>query len=264
MSAQSLTLYQIEEGLLQLLQLRDDVADEVRVTPEDEAERSQALDAMDEEIAEYVAREVVKCDNIAGLIRECHQRAETLKAEEKRIAGLRKRWEDREQRVKDRAAEVMAMQAPKGVTEDDWRQKIAAATQGTVLKRITGKSSELKLCKSLGSVEVTDTTLLPLELKHVTIEISGEAWAQFTALLNDAAGQVLRDLRHSSIVMSPDKRAIGAVLKSKKSCERCNGMLTDPGYDVARACVVCGGSGTVPGTVPGARLIQDSVHLRLG
>ncbi len=212
----SLTLYAIETGLLELLQLRDDIEAETLVTAEAEADRKAELTVIDKEIAEYVQREIVKCDNITGLLRECKARAETLKAEEQRIAALCKRWEDREKRVKERVAEVLAMQVEP--------ETITAAKQNQVLKRLSGRNSELKLCKSPASVEVTDMSLLPEKLQRITVTMTLAQWKALGVSVN---------LADASASIDPDKRAIAAAIKES-------------------------------GSVPGARLVEDSVHVRLG
>lgn len=90
----SLTLYDIETGILELLDRRDDLAAEICLTAEAVADRDEQLQEIDNGIRLYVQEQVAKVDNIAGLIRECATRAATLKAEEERIRGIRKRWED--------------------------------------------------------------------------------------------------------------------------------------------------------------------------
>lgn len=221
MTAPNLTLMQIETELLELCQLRDELAAEVQVSEEGAAERNAALEAVDAQIEAYVQREVQKADNIAGFLRECKGRAAALKAEEERLRAKRKRWEENEQRVKDRVAEVLAMQVDP--------QAIAAAHQNQVLKRVNGRTSELKLCKSPGSVEVTDMSLLPDQYKSVTVTLPLSRWEDVLDALLDAG----KDAAWSGVAPEPqpDKRAIAAALKA--------------------------------GPVPGARLVEDSVHLRI-
>lgn len=219
-TTKNLTLYSIETELLELLEFRDDVAAEVRVTEADQRDQAEQISAIDQQIAEYVKRECTKADNIAGFLRECKARATALKAEEDRIRAKRKAWEDREQRVKDRIAEVLAMTLNP--------QAIAEASQNTVLRRVNGRANELKLCKSPASVEVTDESLVPSDMKRVTASMSREVWDVIIGphLSNQ---DMLSRIKDSTEI---DKRAIAAALKQG-----------DP--------------------VPGARLVEDSVHVRI-
>ena len=215
-----LTLYDIETELLELLELRDEVAAEVRVTESDKKDQVWQLHVIDQQIAEYVKRECVKVDSIAGLLRECKARTEAAKKEEERLRARRKLREEQERRLKECISDTLAM------TLDP--QVIAAASQNQVLKRLNGQNSELKLCKSPASVQVTDETLVPSDMKRVTASMSREAWDLLIGphLTNR---ELLAQITDSTEI---DKRAIAAALKQG-----------DP--------------------VPGARLIEDSVHVRI-
>lgn len=190
----SLSLYQIESELLQLMELRDEVAGMTLVREGDAGEREQQLAAIDQSIAEYVRREVTKVDNVAGFLRECKTRAAVLKQEEERVRGLRKTWEDREARLKDRIAEALAM--------DVDPQAIVEAAQNSILKRLHGRSNELKLCKSPESVEITDASLVPSEFRTVTVTMPLAAWDQIRDQVPGFRGEE-----------SISKTAIGKALK---------------------------------------------------
>lgn len=218
MAAPNLTLYAIQTELVELFELRDEVASEVRITEADQQQQSESLAAIDQSIQEYVKREVTKVDNTAGFLRECESRAKMLRAEEQRIAAMRKRWEDREERVKKYVAEVLAIQL--------LPENIAMASQNSVLRRLNGRTSELKLCKSPASVEITDASLLPQELQTITITMPLDLWE--ATKMHPAINPMVT---HESDPQ-PVKTRIAAILKSGEP-------------------------------VPGARLVNDNVHLRV-
>ncbi len=220
MSAPSLTLYNIESELLQLMDLRDDIAGEVIVTAEGEADRTAQLAACDTAIAEYVKREVLKVDNLCGFLRECTTRAKIAKDEAARISAKAELWKARADRVKQSAAEAMALTLDLNV--------IAKAPQNTVLKRMNGRTSELKLCKSPSSVsEDIDESLLPAEYQRIQITVSCENFERIVDAMR--ASGVDFALEASTTVL---RGAIGAALKAGK-------------------------------VVPGAKLVEDSVHVRI-
>jgi Siphovirus Gp157 len=214
MTAPNLTLYGIETQLLELFAYRDEVAGEVRVTEADLAEQREALKAIDHSIAEYIRLEVAKVDNVAAFIRECRARAAALKSEEQRLASMRRALEEREEFVKSRIAEAMAL--------DVNPLTIANAKQNNVLKRFHGRIAQLKLCKSPESVDITDESLVPSEYKNVTVTMPASVWA-------DIKMQV------------PGFRGVEQISKS----------------EIAKAL-------KADEPVPGARLITDALHVKLG
>jgi Siphovirus Gp157 len=199
----NLTLYQIETELLELVQLRDEIAEEVCVTPEAVNERDQTLAAIDLQVQEYLKREVQKVDNVAGFIRECTARAEIAKKEAERYMEIYRTWSHREKRVKDFAAEAIRQ------TVDE--RAITEATQGTVIKRLQGKRAQLKLCKSPASVaEPIDMSLLPEEYQKVIATLPADLWNRaMKAAMN--AGINLSAVRATT---EPMRGEIAARLKS--------------------------------------------------
>jgi len=117
MTKQSLTLYNIETELLDLVRLREDTTE-----PEE-------LAAIDTQIAEYVGREVRKVDGIASLLREFERRAEIDRAEAKRISKRAQQWARREARLREMVTSVM---------------------EATGQKRIEGQHSSFVLVKKSG------------------------------------------------------------------------------------------------------------------
>lgn len=272
----NLMLYQIETEMLELVTLRDELLAEVLVTAEDEAERRLTLEVIESQVANYITRELAKADNLAGFVRECETRGDAHRAESGRHGKLAKLWKDRAEHVRKRAAEVLASQIDPEV--------IRNATPGSTLKRIRGKLAELKLVKNPdGVAEPIDMTLLPAEMQRVTVTMSAQAWEDTLECLGEN-GFDYEDIGGVDAKTEPDKRAILAALKQRVPCDKCGTTGLVPGDGIAgvcrdidgnwwhepgscsgcqaRTCHECNGTGTIPGSVPGARLAHG-VHVRI-
>jgi hypothetical protein len=92
----SLSLYQIEDDLMQLLALAED--------PELDPE---AKGAIDHEISKYFLAQVRKVDGIAGAVRKCRSAATEVRAEILRLQAIQDAWEARERRIKENAMYAM-------------------------------------------------------------------------------------------------------------------------------------------------------------
>lgn len=144
----SLSLFQIESELLDLLRFREDIEQDAEITP---AEQKASLEACDQQIRDYVTREVQKVDGITAYLRECSARAAALKAEEARIKELRQGWEARHDRLESTVIRVM---------------------QSIGKKVIEGAQSTLALKKNPASCDVRQPELLPDQYKRVTVTLT--------------------------------------------------------------------------------------------
>lgn len=92
-----LSLWDIEAGLADLMEAREEAQDEA------------ARNMVDQAITEYVQREVQKVDMIRAYLRHCEVMAKAAKEEAERQSRMQRAWEDRGQRL--RAFCVSALQA---------------------------------------------------------------------------------------------------------------------------------------------------------
>ena len=218
-----LSLYGLERELLELLQLRDDVAGETHVTEPGRSEQTSALEVLDQQITEYIKRQTIaRADSVIASIREYESRAEALDQEIARLKALRNRARDRVELIRTVAAESLA------ATLD--QQDIITASQGTVLARVRGRLGQVKLCKSPPSVEVTDESLLPLDYLVTVVTLTGPEWLRLRQYVGEL-GDVELAKKLESCETRENKPAIACDLKQSKP-------------------------------VAGARLVEDSVHLR--
>lgn len=198
----NMSLFGLERELLELLQYRDDLTNEVVLTAEAEAERQAALEAIDKQIAEYVKRQsIARADSVIAALRECHSRAAALGEEIERLAKLQRAAQDREARIKQYAAEALA------ATLDP--QIIARAKQNNVLHRVEGRLGQLKLCKSPAAVEVTDESLVPDEHKRAIVTMPYDMWL----LMKDSTVDLI-DFEHINERVDVSKTDIGKALKA--------------------------------------------------
>jgi hypothetical protein len=199
----NLTLYNIETELLEVLQLRDEVASDPDMTPQEIAE---SLKAIDQRIAEYVKAEVRKVDGVAAWIRECDARRKLMADEVDRLDRVRKAWEVRGDRI---------------------RQIVIAVMQETGQPKLQGATSVLRLQKNPPSVEVSQPGLVPAEYQRVTVTMPLHVWnsAIYTALMDTYADTALMD---SVMVGQPEpaKLKIAAELKQNVGVPGCS-LITD-------------------------------------
>lgn len=146
MTTPKFSLLEIEAALSELLTARAE-ADEIA----EPAEREQALAAVDEALAEYVAREVQKADNIINFCRTLKRATDAAKEDRDYYARRAAFLERTLQRVKDLTHTAM-----------EYVQK----------KRIDGRNGYL-LLKGNGGLEplAVDTELLPLEYYAITVRL---------------------------------------------------------------------------------------------
>lgn len=199
-SPSNLSLYSIEIELLDLLRYREDVASDPDMSPQ---EIEASLEAVDNQIREYVSREVKKVDGIAAYLRECETRAEALKAEAKRIAERAKTWGDRHERLK--AVTVRVMQQV-GVT------------------RLEGAQNTFKLKKNPASVDVAQPNLVPLPYLRRQITMSENLYQRVLDYLRQTAkgyplSAELFECR--STTPEPMKSEIGKELKAGVAVPGC-------------------------------------------
>jgi hypothetical protein len=186
----NLSLYQIKTELLDLMRFREDVAQDADLTPQ---EQKASLEAIDQQITEYVHREVAKVDGIASYLRECETRAAVLKAEAKRIHEQAAAWEARHDRLEAVTLRVMQQ------------------TGATLLE---GANSTFKVKKNPPSVDVAQPELVPTPYNRMTVTMSQSMFHRIVVALDkqqDGLGIELRACKTSN--PEPMKDAIKAELK---------------------------------------------------
>lgn len=150
-----ITLWQIEEEKLALIELRDECA-----TEEERA-------AVDAEVRKYVEAEISKVHRVAGLMRYFDAFVDTIKAEQERLAKKRAMWEGHYGRVRQMVLEVM---------------------QARGLRKIEGGTERFRIQKNgAKSVVVDDPAVIPDEYVRANIKMSMKNWK---ALLAAAGGYV--------------------------------------------------------------------------
>lgn len=135
----SLSLFHIEAELAQLVSLREEMS-----------EAGEDTAAVDQQIAEYIAREIRKTDGIRSYLRHCDHMANGAKEEADRLTELANLWTARRDRLKAIVLRVM---------------------QDNGLTRLEGKTGTLLVRANPPRVEVQeDLDLLPMEYVRVVPE----------------------------------------------------------------------------------------------
>src|SRR5215472_8301990 len=165
----NLSLYGLEEELLELLQRRDDVAAEVLTTVEDQAAQTTELQTIDVLIAGYVERQsIAKADSVIAAVRECRMASEALRKEAKRLVERAEAREARAEWIRQIAAERLAAECDPRVIEQ--------AKGHSVLFRVRGRLGEIRLCKSPPAVNIGQPELLPLEMQKRRVTVPENVW----------------------------------------------------------------------------------------
>lgn len=164
-SHSDLSLFQIESELAELVDLRDQTANDPDLKP---SEIDEALQAINGQITAYIEREVRKVDGISHYVRECETRAEVLREEAKRLKTLADTWEARGERISDITLHVMQMLG---------------------LKKLRGRLGELTIKSNPPSVDVRQPDLVPDHLQRVKVTLALDTWKIIVAKFPQLAGE---------------------------------------------------------------------------
>lgn len=150
----SLTLWDIESGLQELVLARE------------EAETDEQRSQCDEAIRAYVKAEVQKVDGIRAYLKHCDLMEAAAKQEAQRLTAKAKMWEARRERLKEICQAVMAE---------------------TGRKRIEGRVGVLRIQQNGGKrpVLLNAPAMVPEELCQYEGRISGAVWHSLRWLLPD-------------------------------------------------------------------------------
>jgi hypothetical protein len=231
MGEQSLSLYQIDAELTQLMQLYD----EPDLTQE-------SLEAIDAQIALYCEREVSKVDGIVAWINQCKFMAQGAKAESERLRDYQKTWEGRGERMK---AIVQFIMGKRGITKLEGRTGVLS------LKGNGGKQA----------LTITNPELVPDALCDAHVVMPWGPWKEAGQLVPFILnGYTVKD---AIVKRVPNLDRIRAELA--KNCEQCGGHGDLEWYgddeQTRVPCPDCQGTGRR--TVPGVTLEPRGSHVEV-
>ncbi len=223
-----LALYTIERELSELL--------DMRALAEEEGAPPAELEAIDKTIAEYFSREIRKVDGICHALNTFAAAEETARKEAKRLNERADNLERQYERIK--AATLRAMQ-DHGVR---------------VLETPTNK---LRV-QANGGKEPLEVTAAPDQYQDAIVKLPRLLWR---AVLREIPGLLLEEVgKNCRETLEPNGDRIRAALKQQVPCPE-----HDPYREVglSKPCARCEGRGTIPNTVPGAKLLPRGSHLRI-
>ena len=215
MAEKSLTLWTIEDSLVQLVGAREDTAADPNICEE---ERADQLRAIDTALADYIRQEITKVDNVRSYLLHCRLMADAARTERAAMEARVRLWEDREARLK-------------GIC--------IAALDAAEKKRVEGKTGSLSVRGNGGlqPLVVDQPEMLPDEVCVWSGTVGPAVWRKIQMLaITDPATKLDRQPSNAAI-----RESLG------KPCPEC-GALPAP----SDACQTCGGTGMMG--VPGAHL----------
>jgi hypothetical protein len=227
MSDKSLTLWSIEDSLVQLVGAREDAASDIGIS---EDERRDQLQVIDNALADYVRQEITKVDNVRSYLLHCRLMADAARAERAAMEARVRLWEARESRLKEIC--ILAL--------DSVAKKRVEGKTGSLSVRGNGGVQPLEISgwnKDSARWADSDPGLLPDEVCVWAGTVGPLTWRRIQMLaIADPQTKLERQPSNAAI-----REALG------KSCPEC-GELPAP----SDACQTCGGTGTMG--IPGAHL----------
>lgn len=192
------------------------------VTEEQEAEFVRDLSAT-------MQATVAKRDRVGSFIKHCEGQA-ALAADEIRRLSVRKR-------ILENTAERL-----RGYVL--WIIEASGPNDNGKLRKLEGDKFTFSTRKAKPKLEITDPLTIPNQFCDVCLTLPAELYYRYQTVLK----ALLPDAVVSPLVVNEDmlrKHLEGAPTE----CEACAG--------IQRFCPSCGGSGVIPPSVPGARLLTD-------
>ncbi|MFN3323393.1 MAG: siphovirus Gp157 family protein [Bryobacteraceae bacterium] len=196
MSSTALTLYNIEEHLVALL----DTADMV--------EEPEQQEAIFQEIQQALVQAVEKRDRCAQFLVHCGSQQAAIDAEIKRLQALRKSYARAEERMEEYIVRTI-----QGIGPDEKGR----------YRKLEGKTCVFSVRACPPSVEVRNEGEIPAEFKTLTITVPATAWEAVADSLDiDERTKFLASVKKCEVAV--DKKAIKAAI---------DGGTSVPGADLA-------------------------------
>lgn len=168
------TLYELEDGLLALLDTDDMVPDE---------QRGEYLAALQDQLEKTVE----KRDAVARFMAHLESQQELVKAEVDRLQRLGKHFKAVEDRMKDTVRCTI--------------QNLGVDAKGKY-RKLEGKTCVLSLAKLPGSVEITDEEAVPVEYKDAVLTMPAATWqALMEDLFPEDREKIVAALRKQDLVV---------------------------------------------------------------
>ncbi len=182
MSAATLSLYDIESQLLQLLEFRESAE-----TPEEKA-------AADKEIEKYIQLEIRKVDGIAKFIRNEEAAAEVISKEVSRLRARVDRHITRVQWMKNLALEAMHL-----INE----------------KKLEGDTNTLRRQDNPEALVITSPDLIPSQMCQFTATMTHQQYRELLIALNSSeVGLTLKPFFEQCVKRTPINADVKTALKN--------------------------------------------------
>ena len=165
-----LTLYRIEDALLQLMQAREELTDPAReATPDTSAE----LAAVEAAIREYLELEAPKVDNIIGYLQYAKTTAAMARGEAREYEATARRLEASERRLKEMVCDIMVT---------------------SLKKRIEGTTGRAIIRKGNGGIRplMLQPDMLDDGMCDYVVQLDGEVYRRLAVILLPLARMVER------------------------------------------------------------------------
>jgi Siphovirus Gp157 len=231
-------LHELEESLLALLDTEELVTEE----------REQAFL---EDLSHTMQATVAKRDRVAAFIKHCEAQVEVCADEIQRLQARKRVLANAAERVRSYVLWIIEALGP------DAEGK---------LRKLEGDKFTFATRKAKPKLEITDESSVPQKYKWVKVGVPAEQFERYRGILRELFGTL------PALDYSLNEAGLRAALEgAPEICAVCGGdgnALIASGSQVDGSgeyypCPHCGGSGVVPPSVPGARLLTDRNSLVL-
>lgn len=192
--APNLTLTGIATSLIELYAYREEIARDPDITP---VEQSETLKLIDQQIDEFVGREIEKADGIGYQLNEFDMRSATCKTDAAAATGRASMWAKRAEDLLSRSLKAMQLRGH---------------------KKIEGARYTLAIKKNPPSVEILDAGEIPKPYLRRNVTLNADLYDRLMAhlMVTEKGAPLFQELQECKTTdPEPMKIEIGKELKAK-------------------------------------------------
>jgi Siphovirus Gp157 len=211
-------LHELEPSLMSLIDTAELVTEEQEL-------------AFMEELSATLQSTVAKRDRVGAFIKHCEARKEECAEEIERLQARKKGFANAAERVRDYVLWII-----EGLGPDEKGKS----------RKLEGDKFTFSTRKAKDKLDIYDETLVPNQYKSVSIELRADVYFRYAGVLRELLGiETASNYSVDEALLRKDLEAPSV------ECDYCIADIDK------EACPKCGGSGIVPPSIPGARLITE-------